>query len=113
MNNKFNVINTKNRTYHFFNDVIHMKIFDPNNIKIDEMSCKTILDYYIGYVTIKELKLVKIKSVNSLYFFFSKANEYFEEINRKKYLALFPTNEGKEIAKKCDGIRSEIRDLIR
>ena len=44
---------------------------------------------------------------------FNRINEYFEEINGKKYLALFPTNEGKEIAKKCDGIRSEIRDLIR
>ena len=24
----------KNRTYHFFNDVIDIKNFDPNNIKI-------------------------------------------------------------------------------
>ena len=47
------------------------------------MSCKTILNYYIGYVTIKELKFVKIKSVNPLYFVFSKANEYFEVINGK------------------------------
>ena len=66
MNNKFNVINAENSTYHFFNDIIHIKVFDPNKIKIDEMSCKTILNYYIGYVTIKELKFVKIKSVNPL-----------------------------------------------
>ena len=52
MSNKFKDI--KNRTYHFFNDVINIENFDPNNIKIDERSYKDILTYYIGYVTIKE-----------------------------------------------------------
>ena len=32
----------KNRTYYFFND-INIKSFDPNNIKIDEKSYKSIL----------------------------------------------------------------------
>ena len=26
----------KNHTYYFFNDIINIKIFDSNNIKIDE-----------------------------------------------------------------------------
>ena len=41
-----------------------MKKFDPNNIKMDEKSDKNILIYYIGYVTIKNLKYVKINSIN-------------------------------------------------
>ena len=43
-------INRKNRT--FFGDIIIIKDFDPNNIKIDKKSYKNILIYYIGYVTI-------------------------------------------------------------
>ena len=33
----------KIRTYYFFNDIINMKNFDPNNIKIDEKSYEDIL----------------------------------------------------------------------
>ena len=52
-------INIKNHTYYFFDDIINIKDFDPNNIKIDEKSYKNILIYYIGYVTIKkDLKII-------------------------------------------------------
>ena len=44
----------------------------------------------------KDLKYVKINSVNSLYLIFSKVNGYFQEINISKYLTLVPTNESKE-----------------
>ena len=57
-----------------------------------EKSCKNIFVYYIGYVTIKDSKYVKTNSVNPLYLIFSKVNEYFEEINKSKYLTLVPTN---------------------
>ena len=33
-------IDIKNHTYYFFNDIINMKNFDPNNMKIDEKSYK-------------------------------------------------------------------------
>ena len=90
-----------------------MKNFDPNNIKIDEKSYKNILIYYIGYVTIKDSKYVKINSVNPLYLIFNKVNGYFEEINGNKYLTLVPTNENKEKIKKYEELWSKIRDLIR
>ena len=48
MNNKVKYIGIKNKTYYFFNDIINIKKFDPDNIKIDE---KFII-YYIVYVTI-------------------------------------------------------------
>ena len=74
MSNKVKDINIKNRTYYFFDDIINIKIFDPTNINRDEKSYKNIFIYYIGYVTIKDLKYVKINSVNPLYLIFSKVN---------------------------------------
>ena len=40
--------NNKNRRNYFFDDIINIKNFDPNNIKIDEKSYKNIPIYYIG-----------------------------------------------------------------
>ena len=68
-----------------------LKNFDQNNIKIDEKSYKNII-YYIGYVTIKDSKYIKINSVNPLYHIFSKVNGYFENNYKIKYLVLVPTN---------------------
>ena len=67
----------KSHTYYIFNDIINVKDFDPNNIKIDKKSYKNILVYYIGYVTIEDSKYIKINN--------NKVNEYFEEINKSKY----------------------------
>ena len=70
-------INIKNHTYYFFDDIINIKDFDPNNIKIDEKSYKNILIYYVVYVSIKDSKYVKINSVNPLYLTLNKMNGYF------------------------------------
>ena len=56
----------------------------------------------------KDLKCIKINSVNPLCYIFSKVNGYFEEINKNKYLTLVPTNEIKEIIKKYQRVESEI-----
>ena len=55
-------ISIKSRTYYFLNNIISIKDFDPNIIKIDEKSHKNVFIYYIRYVTIK--KDPKIYSVN-------------------------------------------------
>ena len=68
-------------------------------IYIDEKSYKSIIIYYIGYVTIEDSKYVKINNVKPLYLIFTKVNEYFEEINKNEHLTLVPTNESKEIIK--------------
>ena len=48
MNNKVKDIHLKNQTHYLFNDMINIKDFDTNGIKIDEKSYKiflfTILD---------------------------------------------------------------------
>ena len=96
MSNKIKDVDKKNHTYCFFDDIINIKNFDPNNVKIDEKSYKNILIYYIGYVDIKDSKYVKINSVNPLYLNFSKVDGHFEEINGNKYLTLVSTNKSKK-----------------
>ena len=90
MGDKVPVIGIQNRTHYFFNDIINIEIFDPDKIRIYEKSYKNILIYYIGYVTIKDSKCIKINSVSPLYFIFNKMNGYFSEINENKYLMLAP-----------------------
>ena len=73
-------INIKNRTYYFFNDIIHIKNFDSNLLKIDKKSYKNIDIYYIGYITIKKIDdYENIYSVNPLYLVFNTADGHIEE----------------------------------
>ena len=109
MRNKLKDVDIKNRTYYFFDDIIKTKESDPNNIKIDEKPYKNILNYYIGYVTIKGSEYVKINSVNLLCLIFGKVNGYFKEINGNTYLTLVPTNENKEKIKKYEELWSKVR----
>ena len=112
MSNKIKEIDIKNQTYYFFDDIINIKNFDANNIKIDEKSYRNIFIYYTGHVTVKGSKYVKINSVNPLYLVFNNVNRYFEEINENEYLTLVPTNENKEKIKKYKELCSKITDLI-
>ena len=82
MSNQVTDVDIKNRRYYYFNDIINIKIFAPNNIKIDEKPYKNILIYYIGYLTIKDSKYLKLNNVNSLYLIFCKVNGNFEEIDK-------------------------------
>ena len=53
-------IHIKNRTYYFFNDMINIKDFDSSLKKIDTKSYKNIVIYNIGYITTKELMIMKM-----------------------------------------------------
>ena len=87
MSNKVKNIDKTNCMYYFFNDIMNIKNFDLNIIKIDEKLYKNILIYYIEQVMIKDAKYVNINSVSSLYLIFCKMNGNFEKINNDKYLA--------------------------
>ena len=63
-------------------------------------------------MTIKDLKHVKINSINPLYLTINKVNVYFVEI-KKKYVFNVPTNESKEKIKQYEELWSKIRDLVR
>ena len=97
---KFKNINMKHHTTCFVDDITNIKKFGWNNIEADEKSHKNFFIYCIGYVTIKDIKYVKINNVNHLYLIINKVNEYFEEINGNKYLMFVPTNKCKKIIAK-------------
>ena len=47
-------INITNRTYYFYNDIIDIKTFDSNNLKLDKKSNKYLDIYNIGYIIVKK-----------------------------------------------------------
>ena len=58
-------MNIKNRTYYFYDDMVNIKDFDPNLLKLDKKSFNNIGVYYIECITKKDE--YKINSVNPLY----------------------------------------------
>ena len=98
-------INIKDQRYYFFNDMIDIKSFHSNLLKIDKKPHKDIDIYYIGFITIKKFSDYKnIHSVNPLYLMIHYATGYLKEKNDKKYLILDLTDKYEDI---WSGIRSE------
>ena len=94
-------INIKNRTYHFLNDVINIEDFDISLLKIDNKSYKNIDNYYIGYITIRNISDCKsVNSVNHFDFIVGEADGHIEKENGNKYLVFDSTDENKEVLKK-------------
>ena len=70
-------INIKSWAYDFYNDIIDLKDFESNLLKIDKKSYKNIDIYYIGYITIKKIDdYESIYSVNPLYLRINHASGY-------------------------------------
>ena len=91
-------IDIKNRTYHFYNDIIDLKIFDARLLKIDKKSYKNIGIYNIGYITIKKIDdYENIYSVNPLCLLVDHASGYIEEKEVNKYFIFDSTDENKEL----------------
>ena len=102
-------MNIKNQTYCFFNDIVNIKNFHSNLLKIDKNSHKDINICYIGYITMKKFSDCKnIHSVNPLYLIIHSATGYFKEKNGEKYLIIDSTDKYEEV---LSGIRSEINTL--
>ena len=83
-------LNIKGRPYYFYNDLINIKNFNINNLKLDK---KGVLDnnvYYIDYIT--EKSQWNVNSVNPLYLMINKIRGHFEEVGRDKYLIISSEN---------------------
>ena len=107
-------VNIKNRTYYFYNDIIDIKTFDSNMLKLDKKSYKNLDIYNIGYVTIKKIGYgYDINSVNPLYLRIDNANGYIEVINEDKYFVFDDTYENKEILKRFDDVFNGIMGKIK
>ena len=60
---KVKQINTKNRTYYFYNDQTNLKDFDARLLKVDKKDYNEIDIYYICYATVKKLLIATILTV--------------------------------------------------
>ena len=76
-------LNIKNQSYYYIDDIIDIRNFNSNLLKIDKKPYKDFDIYYIGYVTIKKFSNYKnIHSVNPLYLIIYSATGYFKEKSR-------------------------------
>ena len=99
-------INIKNRTYYFYKDIVNVKNFEPNLLKIDGKSYKNIGIYKIGCITIKKNDdYENIYCVNPLYLLVNHASGYIEEKNDS-------TDENKELLKKYLDVWSGIKNKM-
>ena len=112
-------IDTKNRTYYFYSDMIDIKKFDSDLLKIDKKSYEDIDIYNIGYITIKKIDDYEyIYSVNPLRLTITHASGYIKEKDVNKYLIfdsmeLYSTDENKELLKKYNDVFNGIRNKIK
>ena len=92
-------LNIEGRTYYFYNDLINIKNFNSNNLKLDKKSVLGNDVYYIGYITKKPQ--LNVNSVNPLYLMINKIKGYFEEIDGDKYQII--SSENGDIMQKYQG----------
>ena len=105
---KVQELNIKNKTYYFFDDMINIKNFHLNLLKICNKPHKDFDIYYIGYITIKKIgDCENIYSVNPLYLIIHSVTGYFKENNDEKYLILDPIEKYDVFS----GIKSEIETI--
>ena len=109
-------INIKNRSYYLYRNLIDLKDFDAELLKIEKKSYKNIDIYYIAYSTfIKIGDYWSNFTLNPLYLDIAHASGYIEEKNGNKYLIFDSVDENKEVLKKYEevweGIKKEIETI--
>ena len=109
-------INIKNRTYYFYNDIIDLKNFESNLLKIDKKHYKEINIYYIGYITIKRIdEYESICSVILCICTLIMQVDILKKKNWNKYSIFDSVDENKEVLKKYrdvwDGIKNKIKAI--
>ena len=82
-------IDIKNQIYYFFDNIINIKDFDPNLLKIDKIVHKY---WYLLHCL--------HQSVNHLYLIIIEADGYMKEKNGIKYLVFDSANKNNEVLKK-------------
>ena len=99
-------LNIKNQTFYFLDDMIYIRDFHSNLLKIDKKLYKDVDIYYIGCITIKKFGgCENIHSVNPLYLLIHSATGHIKEKYGEKYLIIDLTEEYEKV---FSGIKSEI-----
>ena len=109
-------INIKDRTYYFYNDIIDIKTFDSNMLKVDKKAYKSLDIYNTGYVRVKNIGSSSghnINNVNPLYLRIDNANGYIEEKRSNKCLTFDSTDKNKELLKKYSYVFDRLIDEIK
>ena len=102
-------VNIKNQSYYFFDDMIDIRNFHSDLLKIDKKPYKDVDIYHIGYITIKKFSdCENIHSVNALYLIIHSATGHFKEKYGEKYLIIDSTEKYQKVFSE---IKSEIERL--
>ena len=102
-------LNIEGRTYYFYNDLINIKNFNSNSLKLDKKSALSNDVYYIGYITKKPQW--NVNSVNPLYLMINKIKGHFEEVDGDRYLIV--KSENGDIMQKHQEVFDEIKETIK
>ena len=102
-------LNIEGRTYYFYNDLINIKKFNNNNLKLDKKSVLGNDVYYIGYTTNKPQW--NVNSVNPPYLMINRIKGHFEEVDRYKYLII--NSESGDIMQKFQEVFDGIKEIIK
>ena len=103
-------LNIKGRTYYFYNDLINIRNFNSNNLKLGKNSVLGNDVYYIGYITKKNPQW-DVNSVNPLYLMINLIKGHFEEVDVDKYLII--SSENGDIIQKCQEVFDGIKEIIK
>ena len=106
-------LNIKNRTYHFYNDLINILGFEENSLKLDKKTSMDFDIYYIVYVD--KNPEWRVSCVNPLYLMINRIDGFFEDKNGARYLGISDTARNDEVLKKYkqvfDGIKYYIKRI--
>ena len=104
-------INIKNKTYHFYDDMINIKNFDSDLLELDKKSYKNIAIYYNGYITKKDK--YAINSINPLYLIVHEVDRYTEVKEGNKYLNFAFTDSNSEVVKNMQKFGMELKAKLK
>ena len=105
----FGCLNINGRPYYFYNDLINIKYFNINNLKLDKKGVLGNDVYYIGFITKKPQW--NVNSVNLLCLMINKIKGHFEEVDGDKYLII--SFENGEIMQKYQEVFDGIKKLLK
>ena len=100
-------LNIKNRTYYFYNNLVNIKKFNLNMLKLDKKTSFGFNIYYIGYDTKKSE--YNINSVNPLYLMINRKG-HFEEKDGNKYIII--SSENVDIMQKYQEVFDGVKEII-
>ena len=102
-------LNIKGKTHYFYNDLINIKNFNINKLKLDKKDVLGNDVYFIGYITKKPQW--HVFSVNPLYLMINRVKGHFEEVDGDKYLII--SSENGDIMQKYEEFFDGIKEIIK